>query len=329
MQRNTLGLLALAAAGGGLCLAASAANAQVVLGNGSTSEPSYVTDLSTIRPGPFPVPADVVDASELPLQSFFRPALIEGMAADEPGRRLFYFELGPRLPSQPSDGNLFSLGYDDAPASAQFLGRVREASSNLFLNLQGLAYDTTRSRLYGAYNVGGVPGEGIYELDLSAAVGTGVNRVVPARLVVPYASLPGGESAYGVTAIDYDPLTDSLYVYNNSLDAASGVQRGIYRADVTTGTLDFVVAAPDYRRIENDVEGLAAGDGVVYLTTDEPGFVYAYDVVNGGPYRDFLSPVQTEGLFGGAAFAPGLIPEPATLGLALLGGAALLGRRRR
>jgi len=85
---------------------------------------------------------------------------------------------------------------------------------------------------------------------------------------------------------------------------------------------------PTYRRLETDIDGLAAGDGKAFLTTDEPGVVYIYDLVaNTGQYTDFLSPILTDGLFAGAAFAPGLIPEPASA--AWIIGALALGRRRR
>jgi hypothetical protein len=44
--------------------------------------------------------------------------------------------------------------------------------------------------------------------------------------------------------------------------------------------------------------------------TDEPGFVYIYDLVNGGAYNELLSPVQGEnGLFAGAAHRAGFDPR--------------------
>jgi hypothetical protein len=146
--------------------------------------------------------------------------------------------------------------------------------------------------------------------------------------VLLYNTLPGGETAYEFESLDFDPVTNKIYGVNDDSDQQG---RGIYSFDLTAGTLTKIVASPDYRRIENDFDGLATGGGLAFLTTDEPGFVYRYDLVaNNGQWIDFLSPVLTDsGLFGGAAYAAGLIPEPTTATVGLAAATMMLALRRR
>jgi hypothetical protein len=292
----------------------AAASAQLVFGTADRSEPVYGIHLSTIRPtNQFPVPANIADSVTFPSLSGLS---IWAMTANEPNRELYILDVGSLVPGGDPTSNLYRVKYD-AP-TPELVGVIRERTTNNGISLQGLAYDTQANRMFGVYNVGGTPGEGIYELDLAGQVGLNIF----ADKVLSVANLPGGETAWDFSDLDYDPVTNGLYGINDDSDAGAG----LYRFDLTTNSASLVVASPDYRRLERDFDGLATGDGKAYFVTDEPGFIYVYDLVNGGPFTDFLAPTQTDsGLFAGAAYAPGLIPEPSSAGVVAL----LLGALRR
>ena len=300
--------------------ATQAASAQLVMGSDDRSEPLQLVDLRTIRPtDQYPAPTNIADSSPIPGTAGLN---VWGLTGDDTNRRLLIADVGLAPGGSQVTSNIYAYDYDTQQLS--FLGRPVINGTGQEISIQGLAA-TTDGRVFGVYNVGGTPGEGLYELDLDGAFGGGANRFIPTEARILARNLPGGESAYDFQNLDYDPVTDSLYTINSDNDAPGG--RGLYSYDLTAGTLDFVVASPDYRRLETDFDGLATGDGKAYFTTDEPGFVYIYDLVNGGPYTDFLSPFTQGGLFAGSGYAAGLIPEPASLGLLGLAGLALLRRR--
>jgi hypothetical protein len=188
--------------------------------------------------------------------------------------------------------------------------------------MQGLAFDTTTGKMHGSHTVGGTPGEGFYELDLANPVVIGGVPRVNADLRFQIDAAAG---EFNFANLDYDPVTNKVYGIDDDADGG----RALYHVDVANQQLNPIVATPTHRRFEDDLDGLATGGGKAYFVTDEPGFVYIYDLVNGGAFNDFLSPVQGDsGLFAGAAYAPGLIPEPASLSLPATGAVLCLTRRR-
>lgn len=301
------------------------ASAQLVLGTADRDEPLFLVDLRTIRQSDtFPVPVNVADSYPLPGTESLS---IWAMTADDANERLLYLDVGPRFPGADPSSNLYA--YDYSSGASTFLGQIVSRETGSGISMQGLAY-TSSGELYGVHNVGGVPGHGLYRLDLDNRIGTGLNATILADGEVLSRDLPGGESAWDFGTLDYDPVTGKIYVINDDADAPQG--RGLYAYDLAGNALDFVVSSPEYRRLENDFDGLATGDGKAYWVTDEAGVVYVYDLVDGGDFEDFLSPITTEsGLFAGAGYAPGLlaiIPEPTTA--AAVGGlAGLLLLRRR
>ena len=80
----------------------------------------------------------------------------------------------------------------------------------------------------------------------------------------------------------------------------------------------------EYPNGELDVDGLAIGDGIAYLVTDEPGEIYRLRHRSQGVYLESLTnPMQSVEVISGAAFAP------APGGLVLIGLGAMVGLRRR
>jgi hypothetical protein len=311
-------VLSACAAAAAVFVGADHARAQLVIGNGSRQEPTYVVNLGTIRPSTqFPVPANVADST-----SFNLGASIWAMTADDPNRNIYFVDVGPLFAGADPTTNLYRMGYDTL-GSAQLVGTVRDRSTGFDITMQGLAINTATGQMFGSHTVGGTPGEGFYELDFRNPVTVGgVPRVNADRRF----QIDTTTSEFNFANLDYDPVTNRMYGIDD--DDTGG--RALYAIDVAGQALTPVVETPRNRRVENDFDGLATGGGKAYFVTDEPGFVYVYDLVNGGSFTDFLSPVQSDsGLFGGAAFAPGLIPEPAAFSLLAPAALALLKRRGR
>ncbi len=86
------------------------------------------------------------------------------------------------------------------------------------------------------------------------------------------------------------------------------------------GEINYIAPYPND---ELDVDGLAIGNGVAYLVTDEPGLIYTYDIATGTYGETLTNPMQTTEVISGATF----VPAPGSL--ALLGLGAMVGMRRR
>jgi hypothetical protein len=295
-------------------IAASNANAQLLVATADRDESLWGIDLNTIRPGNFPVPANIATATP-----FFNGFSIWGMTADDVAREYYFIEV--------ATSELFKVSYD-SPQSPVSMGIIRRPNDNQPFTPVGLAVDSSTGQFYCVNNVGGsaVTPKGILTIDTTNPPIVGGRPALYVEPALPFGGLPGGDSAFDVRNLDYDPVTDKLYFINDDND---GDGRGLYEANVAGQSVLKRVASPTYRRIETDFDGLATGGGKAYWVTDEPGFIYVYDLVNGGPFTDFLSPITTEsGLLGGAAYAGGLIPEPSTFALALAAVGLVMRRSR-
>jgi hypothetical protein len=299
-------------AGGGV------AQAQLVIGTGDRSEPGYVVNLGTLRStNQFPVTVNIADSTPVSLGS----SSVWAMTANDPARELYFIDVAPLFVGADPTTNLFRMSYD-AMGTRTLVGTIRHRDTGFDLTMQGLAFDTTTGKMYGSHTVGGTPGEGFYELDLANPVVIGGVPRVNADLRFQIDAAAG---EFNFANLDYDPVTNKVYGIDDDADGG----RALYHVDVANQQLNPIVATPTHRRFEDDLDGLATGGGKAYFVTDEPGFVYIYDLVNGGAFNDFLSPVQGDsGLFAGAAYAPGLIPEPASLSLPATGAVLCLTRRR-
>lgn len=113
---------------------------------------------------------------------------------------------------------------------------------------------------------------------------------------IVYAS---GDNDFGGLA--YDPATDTLYGTND--DGTPG-PAGVYEIN-GDGTTSLVVAYPVG---ETDIDGLAFGNGNLYLVTDDAaGSIFVYDVVGATYLAPLTAPWPTSELFAGAAAGTGLI----------------------
>ncbi|MEL7239544.1 MAG: PEP-CTERM sorting domain-containing protein, partial [Planctomycetota bacterium] len=171
------------------------------------------------------------------------------------------------------------------------------------LSMVSLAFGN--DTLYGSRNVAN---EGVYAIDPVTGV---------ASIVVDYE-----DADFDFGGLSFNPADGLLYGTN---DDASPNTPGLYSIDPNSGAINFVVAYPNG---ETDIDGAAIGDGIAYFVTDEPGDIFRYDLVAGTFLSPLTNPVVGSEIFSGGAWAPGLIPEPTSLGLLGLAGLALVRRRR-
>jgi len=229
-----------------------------------------------------------VDSASIPIQVFDRmlpgyvapisgSIAVRGLAANDL-QRVFYISTGPAL---------YRLSYDP-PHVPVFVGFY----SGAVLGISGgLAWDSTRGRLYGTTT------SALYEINPTTAVATLARSFVAGDF--------GG--------LDYDPVTDRLYAANDSTATAGGLSgRGIYTVlpPYATGAVTRIAPYPERATgiEETDVDGLAVGDGRVFLCADESSWMYTWNLSTQG-YETRVSQTAfgVDRGFSGATWAPGLL----------------------
>ncbi len=151
------------------------------------------------------------------------------------------------------------------------------------IRVDGLAADPATGTLFMAHQFGDTVGPaGIY---------AGVTCTDIALLV----DLPGSE----ISGIAYDPVSTTLY----GVDDASAQLVSI---DTTTGVLTPIAAYPGG---VTDIDGLAYGEGRLYLVPDDPtsGGILVYDLGTASYLDPLPAPWMNPDTFSGAAFVPGSI----------------------
>lgn len=91
----------------------------------------------------------------------------------------------------------------------------------------------------------------------------------------------------------FDPNTDTLYGTNDDPDLRGLVAVG------GDGNLTLLAPYPDS---QTDIDGLAFGDGKLYLVIDEPGSIYVYDLATAAYETPLPNPWTTAEIFSGGAF---------------------------
>ena len=107
------------------------------------------------------------------------------------------------------------------------------------------------------------------------------------------------DNDFGGLAFDFN----NGFLYGTNDDATPG-PAGVYRI-LPDGTTSLAVAYPAG---ETDIDGLAYGDGKLYLVTDQPGSIYVYDIAGAAFDPPLTNPWTTSELFSAGAYGAGLIP---------------------
>ncbi len=237
-----------------------------------------------------------------------------GLAADEANQRLLAGT------TNGTTTGIYSIDY--ATLTPTFLTTTLRDDGGNGPVMDGLAYDSARGVLYGTRQLGGSTGaEGLYTIDIASGA---------TQLVFEYE--PVGSSAFQIGGIDYDAMTDRIYLADD--DATGG--RNIYSIDAANPALGLNLEFA-YPAGVTDVDGVGAGDGKLFLLSDgvegNGGQHRIVDIATGNvldtlasPFPAYSdSPLGKINPSGAGAFAPS-IPEPSTLALFSL---VLLGVRRR
>ncbi len=148
------------------------------------------------------------------------------------------------------------------------------------------AYNAVTEELYFSRNIST---EAIYSLAVPGGV-CPASCEVSQDIVYPSTADIGGlayDSVGGVLYGTDDGANDSLVRINND------------------GTLTVVAAYPAG---ETDIDGLAYGDGKLYLVTDQPGDIYVYDIAGAAYGTPLTNPWTTSETFSAGAYGTGLVP---------------------
>jgi hypothetical protein len=214
-------------------------------------------------------------------------APLTGLAADDAGRRLFWIT---------TSGTLFRAGYTPSgPLTPINLGGI-VAGAGLTGSPTGLAWDSAAGRLYARYTAG------VAEVSLSTPP--------QATLVTPIGSQDFG-------GFDYDGATGAFYGLNDSTSTLTlPTARGVYRI-IPPLTAPVYLELANYPGTDSDIDGLAAGNGRLYLVNDISGVasnqsanIQVLNLTTLLYEAPIVSPFATSGgTFAGGAWAPGLLAQ--------------------
>jgi hypothetical protein len=223
-------------------------------------------------------------------------AISWGMAANDPGQTLWW-----------NNGGALRRSSYSNPLAPVLVGNMTVGGNAA--NVTGMAFNTANSTLYGYRSI---TAPGFYSIDQTTAVMTLV------------AATPTGTDFGG---FDYDPIGNTFYGLNDGTGLSG---RGLYRIDnLLSGTPTYTLLTA-YPGGDTDIDGLAVGGGRAYWVNDVgTQQILVYNLTTNAFENPLPSPFGTGGIFSAGAWAPGLIPEPATcLLLAPLAALALVRRRR-
>jgi hypothetical protein len=194
--------------------------------------------------------------------------LIPGAAA---GDAVVYFNNGSTLYRWPANGSpelCCTLTYQAATAS-----------------VVSATYDPVGGRMLFTKNISV---EAVYALPVVAG-SCPVSCEMTQEIVYPSTADIGG--------LAIDTATGNLYGTN---DSGTSIVRINNDATLT------VIAA--YPAGQTDIDGLAWGDGRLYLITDQPGDIYIYNLGTASYETPIPNPWTTSEVFSGGAYGHGLIP---------------------
>lgn len=219
------------------------------------------------------IPTYVVDPADNATQPLFTGFQVWGAAlipGASPGDGVVYFNSGTTLYRWPATGT-------PELCCTLTLGGANQS-------MVSMAYDPAAGELLFTKNI---TTEAVYSL-AATAVACPVSCEVTQEIVY--------SSTLDIGGLAYDPVGQILYGTNDS--GANVVQIN------PDGTTTSVVVYPAG---QTDIDGLAYGNGRLYLVTDQPGSIYVYNVGTASYEAPLTNPWTTSEVFSGAAFGSGLI----------------------
>jgi len=215
----------------------------------------------------------VVDPADNGTQALFTGFQVWGAAlipGASPGDGVVYFNNGTTLYRWPASGT-------PELCCTMTLGGANQS-------MVSMAYDPAAGELLFTKNIAT---EAVYSLVATAAA-CPTSCEVTQEIVY--------SSTLDLGGLAYDPVGQILYATNDS--GANVVQVN------PDGTTTVVVAYPAG---QTDIDGLAYGNGRLYLVTDEPGSIYVYNVGTAAYEAPLTNPWTTSEVFSGATFGSGLV----------------------
>mmetsp|Transcript_3562 Transcript_3562/g.6188 ORF Transcript_3562/g.6188 Transcript_3562/m.6188 type:complete len:479 (-) Transcript_3562:134-1570(-) len=178
-----------------------------------------------------------------------------------------------------SSNNLFTWSLTSPEAEPVLVGKIFDNNGDR-IRVDGLAFSD--GDLYASDQ-----NDGLYRVDPS----------LNAELILPYGPDIGDDPFIG--GIASDSLTGVIY----GLDDRN---RKIVRFDLDTMAIVTVASYPSVGGgLVSDIDGLAAGNGMLYLVIDEPGNFYVYDLAKQEYGEMIESPFPSGQTFSGAAYVTG------------------------
>lgn len=216
------------------------------------------------------VPAYTMDPATNISTTAFSGAQVYGAAYD-PASRVVYFNSG---------GTLYEWPLDGAPA---MLGTVVDGGAATQV-MVGLAFHD--GQLYGTKNIAN---EAIWTIDTNTLV---------ANVHIDYV-----DADYDFGGFAVDPMTGIFYGTNDDTTPHGSGLFQIHPDGSATQIAPYPVG-------QSDIDGLAiSDDGHAYLITDEPGFIYVYDLIGGAYEAPLQNPWTTPEVFSAGAYITGLADQ--------------------
>ncbi len=210
-----------------------------------------------------------------------------GLAADNAGGRLFAVDAGP-------GGERVLWVYpmaDSGPLGAPALVPLTSGGFSISTSIPALAWDSRDNVLVGPFqSLGWILARIDPQSGQTTVVGSGFTT----------SSIP--------TALDYDAGTDAFYVVRNSTSTGAPFTsgRGLYRINkpLSAATYTFLSAFPAG---ETEIDGLAAGNGRLYLVNDTGAeAIHVYNLTTNAYEASVANPLGA-GTVAGGAWAPALL----------------------
>lgn len=230
---------------------------------GNPSNPLDVTHPLFVGVDDATVPAYQIDPITNDTIEAFVGTQVWGAAFDVENDKV-YFNSGTQLYEWPVGG------------SVNLLGTIVDGADNPQA-MVGLAFHS--GTLYGTKNIAN---EAVWIININTLVAT---------VYIDYV-----DADYDFGGLAVEPRTGLLYGTN---DDTTPHGSGLFRINLN-GTATLIAPYPDG---QTDIDGLAISqDGKAYLVTDEPGFIYVYDLVAGSYLTPLNNPWTTSEVFSGATW---------------------------